>query len=34
MASADGNTLVELFLNTPFGAAPRYKRRIAEMDDF
>ena len=27
------NNLVETFLNTPFGDAPRYKRRIAEMDD-
>jgi len=27
------NSLVETFLNTPFGAAQRYKRRIVEMDD-
>lgn len=25
--------LVETFLNTPFAAAPRFKRRISEMDD-
>ena len=31
---ADGaNMLVETFLNTPFAAAPRFTRRIAEMDD-
>jgi ribose 5-phosphate isomerase B len=28
-----GNVLVEAFLNTPFGAAPRYIRRIREIDD-
>lgn len=27
------NMLVETFLNTPFAAAPRFKRRIAEMDE-
>lgn len=27
------NVLVETFLNTPFEALPRYKRRIQEMDD-
>lgn len=26
--------IVETFLNTPFAAAPRFKRRIAEMDNF
>lgn len=26
--------IVEVFLNTAFAAAPRYKRRIAEMDNF
>lgn len=27
------NVLVETFLNTPFAGAPRFKRRIAQMDD-
>lgn len=27
------NVLVETFLNTPFEALPRYKRRIQEMDN-
>lgn len=27
------NLLLETFLNTPFAAAPRFKRRIAEMDE-
>lgn len=27
------NVLVETFLNTPFGDAPRYVRRIKEMDE-
>lgn len=27
------NVLVETFLNTPFAALPRFKRRIQEMDD-
>lgn len=26
------NTIVEAFLNTPFGDAPRYTRRIKELD--
>lgn len=28
------NVLVETFLNTPFAEAPRYKRRIQEIDEF
>jgi ribose 5-phosphate isomerase B len=27
------NVLAETFLNTPFAAAPRFRRRIKEMDD-
>ena len=27
------NIIVEAFLNTPFGAAPRYIRRIKELDE-
>ena len=27
------NVLVETFLNTPFAAAPRFKRRIAQLDE-
>ena len=27
------NVLAETFLSTPFGAAPRYARRIKELDD-
>ncbi len=29
----DVNVVVETFLNTPFGAAARYRRRIQEMDE-
>ena len=28
------NVLVETFLNTPFAAAPRFVRRIKELDEF
>ena len=28
------NVLVEIWLNTPFAAAPRYKRRLWEIDEF
>lgn len=27
------NVLVETFLNTPFAAAPRFKRRLAQLDE-
>lgn len=33
MEKGDINVLVETFLNTPFAGAPRFKRRIAEMDE-
>lgn len=29
----DAKVIIETFLNTPFGAAERYKRRIREMDN-
>lgn len=29
---SDANLLVEVFLNTPFAAAPRFVRRITELD--
>src|ERR1700712_4653289 len=29
----NANMLVEMFLNTPFAAAPRFSRRIKEMDE-
>ncbi len=33
MKRDDANVLVETFLNTPFAAAPRFKRRIAQLDE-
>lgn len=33
MAEDTAMTLVETFLQTPFAGAPRFKRRIREMDD-
>ena len=32
LESPDGDVLVDTFLRTPFAAAPRYIRRIKEMD--
>jgi ribose 5-phosphate isomerase B len=34
IADDKGNELVDLFLNTPFANAPRFVRRIREMDEF
>lgn len=31
---ADANDLIDTFLRTPFAAAPRFTRRIQEMDNF
>ena len=33
LQGTDANVIVEAFLTTPFGDAPRYKRRIAELDE-
>jgi ribose 5-phosphate isomerase B len=33
LAADKVNILVETFMNTPFAAAPRFKRRIVEMDE-
>ncbi len=30
----EANILVEMWLNTPFAEAPRYKRRLREIDEF
>jgi len=30
----EANVLVEIWLNTPFSGAPRYKRRLSEIDQY